>query len=1125
MMKKLLLLLFVIFMYGCGGGDNDNSSPPDPIVDDIKAPLAQLRVSQVNLLDEEDRKISLSKSVSDPQELPISLVSVKALTDGCSDPVFDKKTLTFEIEKSDLNYCAYQYTVKNNSSNTEYDKTSSNISYVVMSETGRNSILEPLSESTTVGELISINLKDKLGDIFSDNFTLQDDVYILGSGSVSVDSVNSIINYNSDTAGVTRLMYSIHDSDTNETMIGYVDVAVSEKGNTMPEADDFPGPENVALNSEIEIDVAPHIRDLDGDSLQLTDVYVYNDEADVDVVSKIDFTNTKFTFSASKAGVYDVTYIVYDHRNGFAVGIVKIKVEGPALPWHDITLLEDGEYYTAPLDKNIADLYHIYYQSLGDYTLDGIDYKIPKFNYKSAETLCISRGMILPTKDQLIKLSNSLEVDVINELGKWPTIDKFWTLDQASTAGKHFSFNFDDNSFSEDDDIFPYIVTCVAPGKLNVEVTRNDSCTTTSIDSPVCYDEITATVLHRNEPMENESIYIYSNDKSLFMNKTQGYTDAQGQVVFQIRSQEAGEHPVYVSYYSQRVEELLNFILDTIVKFEVTPSSATINVGSSLDLSSRITKSSDIEEIVTEDTTFQILDGSDVVSLTDNTVKGLSKGNAIIIGTYIDDVEGKSFNALSTITVLDPYEIVSTTLEPEVSGIDIGEEYDLIFMATLYNGDSKRLTDEAVWTVDDKNIASVDSSGHVVGLANGITTFTVYPKDKPNDPNLVKTATVYVNDFIDWVEITPKKKTIDINGTVQMTLKAHFKSGDVQILDANDVTWESSSSNIATINKNGLVTGLAPGTTKVSGSINGLKATADITVNDVVTSVELTPAKKTINIGATVQLKLKAHYKSGNIETVAANQVTWSKNNNNVTVNAGTVTGVKAGSSTVTGSYKGKAATSNITVNDFITSVQLTPAQSIIYVGENVQLTLQANYKSGKTETIAANQVTWSKNNNNITLNAGSVTGVKAGSSTVTGSYKNKTATANITINRLPEAHANGELNFYEGQCTFVMGTKHDFGINTNYSVESCNGSKVYTPIYGKSAGGLEYVSSLQYQITKTTGALESMLVYGKGGYMASIVYCRTTGDGTFSDSDGKSYSVTCTSFYSGNGMTIKPIK
>ncbi|HIF9345896.1 TPA: Ig-like domain-containing protein [Photobacterium damselae] len=794
MMKKLLLFIFALFIYGCGGGGGDDGGNiPKPIIDDIKAPLVHSRVSQINLF-EQDMIVSLKKSVKDPQGLPVSLVSVKALTDGCSDPIFDQDDLTFDVVKNDLNYCAYQYTVKNHSSNAEYDKTSSSISYVVMSETGQHSILDPLSASTTIGKSLSIDLKNKLGAQIPDNFVLQDDVYILGSGTVTTDLANSLIIYNADSVGVTRLMYSLHDEATNETRIGYIDIAVSEVGNSMPVAEDFAGPENLAVDTTITIDVnnPTHISDPDGDSLQLTDVYVYNDEADVDVFSQTDVNNTKFTFSASQPGTYDVTYVIYDHRNGFAIGIVRITVEGPELPWKDIILPTDGELYTAPLEKNYADLYHIDYQALTPYILDNVDYDIPKFNYAAAQTSCLRRGMVLPTESQLLKLYRDRTPETVEEKNRWPMIDKFWTSTEGVKFGTRKAFSFTEEVFSDEDTMMPYVVTCVSPGILSAEVSLDNQYTALDIDSPN-HNEVTATILGKNgEPLPGVAVYLYSNDKDVLLAKTQEATNSNGKAVFEVRSKTGGAHNVLVSYYSQTLEQKLNFILDKITRFEVSPESADIKLGESgVALQSELGFDSSVIVDTTKDTKWTIESGSGVVRLEDNLVKGVSAGTAIIKGTYIDQ-ESVEQSDFATITVINPISIDRVELTPNKKTIDIDEKFQLTFTVYYSDGHSEVLNSAASWGSYHTDIATVDNSGVVTGVSDGDTMISAW---LPDQPSFGATSTITVNKGESWgsdgyLEVTPKTVMGILGEEIHLTAIAHTETGSIDVTDS--AIWETS---------------------------------------------------------------------------------------------------------------------------------------------------------------------------------------------------------------------------------------------------------------------------------------------------------------------------------------------
>ncbi|HIF9110959.1 TPA: hypothetical protein ACX6SG_003808 [Photobacterium damselae] len=1052
-MKKLLLLfffIFSIFIYGCGGGDGDDGNHPTPPIDhELQAPIARLRISQVDPANKDDMVVSLKKSVTDPQGLPLSLISVKSLTNGCIDPIFDQKNLTFNVTKSALNYCAYQYTVKNNSSKSQNDKESSSIGYVVMSETGKYSILQPISKFTTVGDELTIDLKSELGEIFTDNFKLQDDVYVLGSGLAVADSKNSTIRYTPDSAGVKHLLYSLHDSESNETMIGYIDIAVSSPGNSMPEAEDFLGPENVDLNTEIEIDVAPHIKDPDGDPLQLTDLYVYNDEADVALASNTDFSNTKFKFSASKAGVYDVSYVVYDHKNGFAVGIVRIKVEAPPIPWHDIILEADNEQYTAPIDLNIADLYHIYFQALDDYNLDGKNYRIPKFNYKSANVYCSSRGMVLPTKEQLIKLSESSEDKAINELDKWPKMDKFWTSDEGIENGRHLAFLFDGQLVSEDDDSSAYIVTCVVPGVLSLDVTRDDDYTTTSIDSKTCYDEITTSVLRDGRPLENVNVYLYSSDTSIFLNKSQDSTDINGQAVFQIRSTDSGEHQVSISYYSQKIKQKLNFIADTIDSYVLKPGDVNIQV---------------------------------------------------------NDTKHYRF------------------YEHYASGKEI-----LVDPNTVH------------FDIDKTDIATVDNTktnpGFVTGISEGTAKLTAYPSGHKDES---ATAKITVNDPVTGYSLAPDKTTIGITGYNDFTFYELHAGHKVKI-PAENVSWHMDKPAIAkvdnTIKNPGRVTGVAVGEAELTAYPSGHSeesATAKITVNDPVTGYSLAPNEKTIGI---TKYKDFTFYElhAGHKKEIPAADVSWHMDKpaiakvDNTIKNPGRVTGVAVGEAELTAypsGHKDEFAKAKITVNDPVTGYSLAPNEKSLDVTEYKDFTFYELYAEHKKE-IPAADVSWhmdkpaiAKVDNTKSGNPGRVTGVAVGEAELTAypsGHSSNTATAIIHVKSKPSKSiaANAELNVDGGVCTFYMPSGHPFGINTNGSVALCNGVREYTPIYGSPGFGTEFKPITQYQITSVSGAVGSMTVTGESNYTASVAYCLRTGDGSFSDSDGNTYTVSCSSFES----------
>lgn len=163
------------------------------------------------------------------------------------------------------------------------------------------------------------------------------------------------------------------------------------------------------------------------------------------------------------------------------------------------------------------------------------------------------------------------------------------------------------------------------------------------------------------------------------------------------------------------------------------------------------------------------------------------------------------------------------------------------------------------------------------------------------------------------VSLSPTPATVDNGKTIQLT-------ATVLPVDATNknVKWSSSNTDIATVDNNGLVAGLAVGTTTITATTyDGAKTSNSVvTVNYAevpVTSVGVMPISTSINIGATTQLNATI------LPTNATNKlINWSSSNELVaTVNSsGLVAGVSEGEATITATTVdgSKIASSKITV-------------------------------------------------------------------------------------------------------------------------------------------------------------------------------------------------------------------
>src|SRR6266576_1263558 len=164
------------------------------------------------------------------------------------------------------------------------------------------------------------------------------------------------------------------------------------------------------------------------------------------------------------------------------------------------------------------------------------------------------------------------------------------------------------------------------------------------------------------------------------------------------------------------------------------------------------------------------------------------------------------------------------------------------------------------------------------------------------------------------VTVTPASVSVLQGQTVQLTATPRDANGTP--LTGRVITWQSSNSAIASVNGNGLVSGVAAGgPVTMTATSEGQSGTASITVSGVpVASVTVSPASASVPVGQTQQLT--ATLKDANGTVLTGRPVAWSSNNTPVATVTGTglVTAKVAGSATITATSEGQSGTSAITV-------------------------------------------------------------------------------------------------------------------------------------------------------------------------------------------------------------------
>ena len=412
----------------------------------------------------------------------------------------------------------------------------------------------------------------------------------------------------------------------------------------------------------------------------------------------------------------------------------------------------------------------------------------------------------------------------------------------------------------------------------------------------------------------------------------------------------------------------------------IKPASTSINIGSELTLNI-LANTNDYKVTCSDESVLQVKkDLSGNIKVTNNTitVKGLKLGKATIL------VEtSKEKRAMSYVTVHQE----PTSIELTASGhiLDISSAIkSLQIKPTIYPSTANYKTG-IKWTSSNNDIAVVDENGFVTGISNGDVTITATTENG-------KTATWNVTVISTPLSIGLDKEnvTLDIstNKTYQFKATIYPSTANTDI----GLTWSSSDNSVATVNKDGVVTGVKNGTTVITVVTENKKVTsASVTVQTSPVSISISPSSATIDLSAenkSVQLKATISPNTTNIK----DKITWTSTNNNIaTVDSnGLVRGYANGTVTITATTaNGKSTKATITVQTSPTSITLSTNKIVLekYTNKNYQLKATVRPTNANVYT----NVSWTSSNNGIvTVNGnGYVTAIGTGTATITATTGN----------------------------------------------------------------------------------------------------------------------------------------
>jgi uncharacterized protein YjdB len=243
-----------------------------------------------------------------------------------------------------------------------------------------------------------------------------------------------------------------------------------------------------------------------------------------------------------------------------------------------------------------------------------------------------------------------------------------------------------------------------------------------------------------------------------------------------------------------------------------------------------------------------------------------------------------------------------------------------------------------IWSSSNTNIATVNSTGIVTGIASGTTTIN-YTVTNINGCSKTTTKLITVNTL-------PTVEAITGASSVCAGSSTTFNSA------TSGGIWNSNATNIATVNSTGIVTGIAAGTSTISYTVtsNGCSKTATkiILVNTLPNVAAITGASS-VCVGSSTTF---------NSTTLGG---VWSSNATNIaTVNStGIVTGIAAGTSTisytVTSNGCNKSVGKSIIINPVPANGSILQSNDTLYSNVNISGATYNWYRNGSLYTTTTN--------------------------------------------------------------------------------------------------------------------------------------------------------------------------
>ena len=433
----------------------------------------------------------------------------------------------------------------------------------------------------------------------------------------------------------------------------------------------------------------------------------------------------------------------------------------------------------------------------------------------------------------------------------------------------------------------------------------------------------------------------------------------------------------------------------TVSVVEVSPSMATVEVGRTQRFVATA-KASDGTVISEVDFAWSSSNTA-VVTINNNGV-----ATAVAAGTATIRATGNGVSSAAVTITVTVAAVVNVTVSPSsTQELMVGET--VTFLATARTaGGAVRGDVSFTWASSDTSVVSITSAGVATAVSAGTAMVRATADGITSSPVTINVAEPPPPEpVVANVTVSPSEAMIETDATQQFAAKALTSDGP-EIPDA-EFTWSSSDEMVASVDADGLATGVGAGEAMITATADSVSGTATLTVTDppppepVVAIVTVSPPSMMIMVEGMFRFTAVAM----TIDSMVVEDVdfTWMSDDTEVATvdETGLVTAVAAGTAMITAT--GNDVTSmpaTVTVEEsppVIDSVEIVDAMPVMLeLGDTHQLMAVARTSDGTM--IGGVTLAWSSDDNDVATvdSTGLVSAVGAGMAEITARTEETTS-------------------------------------------------------------------------------------------------------------------------------------